>query len=218
MWTNTQLFSLLNIALFLFFKLEETFFFQRLFLHNFNYIYLFIYFLLSILCVYKGVLWRPEDSLQKSVLSFHVWDLWVKLRSSEFGSRTFTTEPFNWPYEGTVIQRKWIYTLSFIKWLGFSFNSIIFKLLFFSLQQAEINNPVDPFTRYSTKVAPSLGEEVFSKYVGWRIANTLSKLFFPSLDARTLPSKKSAETDLQRKYVVKTQQPTKQRVLHFVAK
>ncbi|KAM7339793.1 hypothetical protein ACRRTK_000408 [Alexandromys fortis] len=87
-----------------------------------------------------------------------------------------------------------------------------------TIAQAEINNPVDPFTRYSTKVAPSLGEEVFSKYVGWRIANTLSKLFFPSLDARALPSKKSAETDLQRKYVVKTQQPTKQRVLHFVVK
>lgn len=87
-----------------------------------------------------------------------------------------------------------------------------------TIAQAEINNPVDPFTRYSTKVAPSLGEEVFSKYVGWRIASTLSKLFFPSLDARTLPSKKSAETDLQRKYVVKTQQPTKQRVLHFVVK
>ncbi|XP_057618306.1 transmembrane protein 232 isoform X1 [Chionomys nivalis] len=87
-----------------------------------------------------------------------------------------------------------------------------------TIAQAEINNPVDPFTRYSTKVAPSLGEEVFSKYVGWRIANTLSKLFFPSLDARALPSKKSAETDLQRKYVVKTQQPTKHRVLHFVVK
>lgn len=87
-----------------------------------------------------------------------------------------------------------------------------------TIAQAEINNPVDPFTRYSTKVEPSLGEEVFSKYIGWRIANTLSKLFFPSLDARALPPKKSTETDLQRKYVVKTQQPTKQRVLHFVVK
>ncbi|XP_041487828.1 transmembrane protein 232 isoform X2 [Microtus oregoni] len=87
-----------------------------------------------------------------------------------------------------------------------------------TIAQAEINNPVDPFTRYSTKVTPSLGEEVFSKFIGWRIANMLSKFFFPSLDARALPSKKSAETHLQRKYVVKTQQPTKQRVLHFVVK
>lgn len=190
---------------------------QRLFLHNFNYIYLFIYFVLSTLCVYKGVLWTSEDSLKSLFSPSIVWDLWVKLRSSEFGSRTFTTEPFKWPYEGTVIQRKWAYTLSFIKWLGFSFHSIVFKLPFFSCQQAELNDPVDPFTRYSTKVAPSLGEEVFSKYIGWRIANTLSKLFFPSLDARALPSKKSVD-DLQRKYVVKTQQPTKQRVLHFVVK
>ncbi|CAO2625627.1 Transmembrane protein 232, partial [Lemmus lemmus] len=87
-----------------------------------------------------------------------------------------------------------------------------------TIAQAEFNDPVDPFTKYSTKVAPSLGEEVFFKYIGWRIATTLCKLFFPSLDACALSPKKPAETDLPRKYVVKTPQPAKQRVLHFVVK
>ncbi|KAL1770691.1 transmembrane protein 232 isoform X1 [Sigmodon hispidus] len=86
----------------------------------------------------------------------------------------------------------------------------------FTIAQAELNDPIDPFTRYSTKVAPNLGEEVFSKYIGWRVANTLSKLFFPSLDA--YPSKTPEEIDLQRKHTVKPQQPEKKRVLRFIVK
>ncbi|OBS72055.1 hypothetical protein A6R68_13368, partial [Neotoma lepida] len=84
--------------------------------------------------------------------------------------------------------------------------------------RAELNDPIDPFTRYSTKVAPNLGEEVFSKYIGWRVASTLSKLFFPSLDACDFPSKKPVEIDLQRKRTAKTQQPAKKRVVHFIVK
>lgn len=87
-----------------------------------------------------------------------------------------------------------------------------------TIAHAELNDPIDPFTRYSTKVAPNLGEEVFSKYIGWRVANTLSKLFFPSLDACDHPSKEPGDIHLQKKRRVKTQQPAKKRVLRFVVK
>ncbi|KAL6051228.1 hypothetical protein STEG23_005916 [Scotinomys teguina] len=79
--------------------------------------------------------------------------------------------------------------------------------------QAEINDPIDPFTRYSTKVTPNLDEEIFSKYIGWRVANTLSKLFFSSLDGSDHPSEKPVQVTLQRKHTVKEQQPVRKRVL-----
>ncbi|GAB1301272.1 Transmembrane protein 232 [Apodemus speciosus] len=80
---------------------------------------------------------------------------------------------------------------------------------------AELNDPSDPF---GTKATPNSGEEVFSKYIGWRIANTLSRLFFPSLDVTALPSKTQVETDLPRKHTIKEQQPAKKRVLRFFVK
>ncbi|XP_076770776.1 transmembrane protein 232 isoform X2 [Arvicanthis niloticus] len=80
------------------------------------------------------------------------------------------------------------------------------------IAQAELNDPADPF---STKATPNSREEVFSKYIGWRTANTLSRLFFPSLDVAAL-SPKTPEIDLRRKHFVRKQQPAKKRVLHFV--
>ncbi|XP_076770777.1 transmembrane protein 232 isoform X3 [Arvicanthis niloticus] len=82
------------------------------------------------------------------------------------------------------------------------------------IAQAELNDPADPF---STKATPNSREEVFSKYIGWRTANTLSRLFFPSLDVAAL-SPKTPEIDLRRKHFVRKQQPAKKRVLHFVVK
>uniref|UniRef100_A0A8C6RBY6 Transmembrane protein 232 n=1 Tax=Nannospalax galili TaxID=1026970 RepID=A0A8C6RBY6_NANGA len=87
-----------------------------------------------------------------------------------------------------------------------------------TIAQAELNDPVDPFTKCSAKVLPNVGEEAFSKYIGWRTANTLSKLFFSSLDACALPLKKPVERRLQKKYINKTQAPMKKRVLHFIVK
>ncbi|XP_052049298.1 transmembrane protein 232 isoform X2 [Apodemus sylvaticus] len=83
------------------------------------------------------------------------------------------------------------------------------------IAQAELNDPSDPF---GTKATPNSGEEVFSKYIGWRIANTLSRLFFPSLDLMALPSKTQVERDLPRKHIIKEQQPAKKRVLRFILK
>ncbi|XP_028611536.1 transmembrane protein 232 isoform X1 [Grammomys surdaster] len=82
------------------------------------------------------------------------------------------------------------------------------------IAQAELNDPADPF---STKATPNSREEVFSKYIGWRIANTLSRLFFPSLDVTAL-SPKMPEIDLQRKHFIREQQPAKKRVLRFTVK
>ncbi|XP_028611539.1 transmembrane protein 232 isoform X4 [Grammomys surdaster] len=82
------------------------------------------------------------------------------------------------------------------------------------IAQAELNDPADPF---STKATPNSREEVFSKYIGWRIANTLSRLFFPSLDVTAL-SPKMPEIDLQRKHFIREQQPAKKRVLRIVIK
>ncbi|XP_075864377.1 transmembrane protein 232 isoform X2 [Microcebus murinus] len=84
-----------------------------------------------------------------------------------------------------------------------------------NIAQAELNDPTDPFTRYSTKVSSTVGEEVFSKYVGWRIANALSKLFFPSTDAHVLPLKKPSIKGYRRKHLNKKQESMKKRVLHF---
>ncbi|XP_004377069.1 transmembrane protein 232 [Trichechus manatus latirostris] len=86
------------------------------------------------------------------------------------------------------------------------------------IAQAELNNPTDPFTSYGTKVPPNVGDETFSKYIGWRIANTLSKLFFPSIDARALPLKKPSIKQVQMKYPKKKEAPMKKRVLRFTVR
>ncbi|XP_019479650.1 PREDICTED: transmembrane protein 232, partial [Hipposideros armiger] len=87
-----------------------------------------------------------------------------------------------------------------------------------NIAKAELNDPTDPFTSYSTKVSSNVGDEVFSKYIGWRISSTLSKLFFPSTDTRTLPLKKPLIKQGQMKYLNKKQDSMKKRVLHFTAR
>ncbi|KAF6357670.1 transmembrane protein 232 [Rhinolophus ferrumequinum] len=87
-----------------------------------------------------------------------------------------------------------------------------------NIAKAELNDPTDPFTSYSTKVSSNVGDEVFSKYIGWRIASTLSKLFFPSTDARSLPLKKPLIKQDQMKYLNKKQDSMKKRVLHFTVR
>ncbi|EGW04034.1 Putative uncharacterized protein FLJ43080 [Cricetulus griseus] len=86
-----------------------------------------------------------------------------------------------------------------------------------TVAQAELNEQVDPFTRYSRKATPNLGEEVFSKYIGWRVSSTLSKLFFPSPNSCALSSKTS-EISLQRKGTAKTQAFATKKDIHFVVK
>ncbi|XP_037656671.1 transmembrane protein 232 isoform X2 [Choloepus didactylus] len=86
------------------------------------------------------------------------------------------------------------------------------------IAQAELNDPTDPFTNYSTKVPSNVGDETFSKYIGWRIANTLSKLFFPSTDTCPLPLKKPPIKQVQMKYPNKKQDPMKKRVLRITAR
>uniref|UniRef100_A0A8C6CI78 Transmembrane protein 232 n=1 Tax=Moschus moschiferus TaxID=68415 RepID=A0A8C6CI78_MOSMO len=87
-----------------------------------------------------------------------------------------------------------------------------------NIAQAEINDPTDPFTSYSTKVSSNTGDESFCKYIGWRIASVLSKLFFPSVDACVLPLKRPLMKRYQRKGVNKTQDSVKKRVLRFTVR
>uniref|UniRef100_G1RKN6 Transmembrane protein 232 n=1 Tax=Nomascus leucogenys TaxID=61853 RepID=G1RKN6_NOMLE len=87
-----------------------------------------------------------------------------------------------------------------------------------NIAQAELNDPTDPFTRYSTNISSNVGEEVFSKYIGWRIANTLSKLFFPPVEARVLPLKKPSIKQDQTKYPNKKLEAVKKQVLHFTVR
>ncbi|XP_054445958.1 transmembrane protein 232 [Pteronotus mesoamericanus] len=84
--------------------------------------------------------------------------------------------------------------------------------------KAELNDPMDPFTSYSTKVSSNAGDEVFSKYIGWRIANALSKLFFPSTNAYVLPSKKPLIKRDGMKHLYKKQDCMKKRVVHFTVR
>ncbi|XP_058512299.1 transmembrane protein 232 isoform X1 [Ochotona princeps] len=84
--------------------------------------------------------------------------------------------------------------------------------------QAELNDSTDPFTGYDAKVSSDVGEEVFSKYLGWRIANTLSSLFFPSLGCRSLPSKKPLKQSDHMKYPKEKQESMKKRVLRFTVR
>ncbi|KAI4570162.1 hypothetical protein MJT46_007456 [Ovis ammon polii x Ovis aries] len=87
-----------------------------------------------------------------------------------------------------------------------------------NIAQAEINDPTDPFTSYSTKVSSNIGDESFSKYIGWRIASVLSKLFFPSMDACILSLKRPVMKRYQRRDVNKVQDPMKKRVLRFTVR
>nr|XP_011721780.1 transmembrane protein 232 isoform X2 [Macaca nemestrina] len=87
-----------------------------------------------------------------------------------------------------------------------------------NIAQAELNDPTDPFTRYSTNISSNVGEEVFSKYIGWRIADTLSKLFFPPIEARVLPLKKPSIKKDQTKYPNKKLESMKKKVLHFTVR
>ncbi|XP_042800967.1 transmembrane protein 232 isoform X2 [Panthera onca] len=82
-----------------------------------------------------------------------------------------------------------------------------------NIAQAELNDPTDPFTNYSAKVSSNVGDEIFSKYIGWRIATALSKLFFPSTDAYILPLKKPLTKQGQMKYLNK-KDSVKRRVVH----
>ncbi|XP_076995116.1 transmembrane protein 232 [Tamandua tetradactyla] len=86
------------------------------------------------------------------------------------------------------------------------------------IAQAELNDPTDPFTNFSTKVPSNVGDETFSKYIGWRIANTLSKLFFPSIDACPRPLRKRPIKQVQMKYSNKKQDSMKERVLHITVR
>ncbi|XP_053081575.1 transmembrane protein 232 isoform X3 [Acinonyx jubatus] len=82
-----------------------------------------------------------------------------------------------------------------------------------NIAQAEVNDPTDPFTNYSAKVSSNVGDEIFSKYIGWRIATALSKLLFPSIDAYVLPLKKPLTKQDQMKYLNK-KDSVKRRVVH----
>ena len=77
---------------------------------------------------------------------------------------------------------------------------------------------MNPFTSDSTKVSSNAGDEVFSKYIGWRIANALSKLFFPSTNAHILPSKKTLIKRDGMKPLYKKEDSMKKRVLHFTVR
>ncbi|XP_032130650.1 transmembrane protein 232 [Sapajus apella] len=87
-----------------------------------------------------------------------------------------------------------------------------------NIAQAELNDPTDPFTRHSTKISSNVREEVFSKYIGWRITSTLSKLFFPPVDACVLPLKKSSIKQDQKKYPDKKPKSMKKKFLHFTVR
>ncbi|XP_037386214.1 transmembrane protein 232 isoform X2 [Talpa occidentalis] len=87
-----------------------------------------------------------------------------------------------------------------------------------NIAQAEINNPTDPFTSCSTKVSSNEGDEVFFKYIGWRVANALSKLFFPFTDAHVPSMKKTLIKQDQIRHLNKKLDLTKKRVLHFTVR
>ncbi|XP_053422734.1 transmembrane protein 232 [Nycticebus coucang] len=86
------------------------------------------------------------------------------------------------------------------------------------IAQAELNDPTDPFSRYSTKVSSNVQEEVFTKYIGWRIANAFSKLFFDSTDVRVPPLKKSSIKQDQMEDLTKKTESMKKRVLRFTVR
>ncbi|XP_045140996.1 transmembrane protein 232 [Echinops telfairi] len=80
------------------------------------------------------------------------------------------------------------------------------------IAQAELNEPIDPFT--STKVPSNVGDETVSKYIGWRVAKTLSNLFFSSTDDLAFPLKKP-QSGVLMKYPQKKEDPKKKRLLRF---
>ncbi|XP_055994967.1 transmembrane protein 232 [Sorex fumeus] len=87
-----------------------------------------------------------------------------------------------------------------------------------NIAKAEINSSNDPFTSYNSKVPSSVGDEIFSKFIGWRIANTLSNLFFPCLDTHTLPLEKPVIKQDQTKHLKTSQQFLKKRNLQFTTR
>ncbi|KAM6224305.1 transmembrane protein 232 [Rhynchocyon petersi] len=89
-------------------------------------------------------------------------------------------------------------------------------LIAMKIAQAEINDPTDPFTCSFTKCSTNVGDETLSKYIGWRIANTLSKLFFPSVDV--LPVEKQLKKQAQIRSPKKKEEPVKKKVLHFTVR
>ncbi|XP_072644263.1 transmembrane protein 232 isoform X5 [Canis lupus baileyi] len=86
-----------------------------------------------------------------------------------------------------------------------------------NIAQAELNDPTDPFTNHSTKVSSDVGDEIFSKYIGWRIASALSKLFFSSADAHLLPLKGPSKKQDSVKYL-KKKDSVKKRVLRVTVR
>ncbi|KAM8779986.1 transmembrane protein 232 [Rhynchonycteris naso] len=84
-----------------------------------------------------------------------------------------------------------------------------------NIAQAELNDPMDPYTSYKTKVFSNTGDKFFSKYIGWRIARALSKLFFPFTDVSNLLLKEPLIKRDQIKHLYKKQDCMKKRVLHF---
>ncbi|KAM5298204.1 transmembrane protein 232 [Ctenodactylus gundi] len=82
-----------------------------------------------------------------------------------------------------------------------------------NVAQAELNDRSDPFTSFTTEVPFNAKEEVFCKFIGWRVANALSKLFFPSPDVISLEKPVIKQDQVKR--TSKTQAPMKKRVLRF---
>ncbi|XP_006886768.1 PREDICTED: transmembrane protein 232 [Elephantulus edwardii] len=89
-------------------------------------------------------------------------------------------------------------------------------LIAIKMAQAEINDPTDPFTSSITKVPTNRGDETLSKYIGWRTADTLSKLFFPPADP--LPLKKQLRKQTQMQNQGKGEESMKKHVLRFTVR
>ncbi|XP_012875772.1 PREDICTED: transmembrane protein 232 [Dipodomys ordii] len=107
--------------------------------------------------------------------------------------------------------------LSLLEYFSSKLSDNCDQVFYFETENAELNDKTDPFTRDNIKVSVSAGEEVFAKYIGWRIANTLSKLFFPCPDYDILPLKKPVIKchQINIKYPSEKQEPMKRRVIQF---
>lgn len=65
-------------------------------------------FLLSYIYLENGVIWVMQcmygdwrtDNLRESVLSFHMWDLGIKLKSPRTAAMPLPAETFHWPHCG----------------------------------------------------------------------------------------------------------------------
>ncbi|XP_060057240.1 transmembrane protein 232 isoform X2 [Erinaceus europaeus] len=83
-----------------------------------------------------------------------------------------------------------------------------------NIAQAEVHGPIDPFTTYSRSSSSNVVEDTFCKYIGWRVANTLSKLFFPYIGPHVLHINKGSLKQKQMRYLAKKDSMRK-RTLHF---